>query len=101
MGYNKEKTKESKMKYFLTYLAVISIISAVVCCYDKIAAKRGWRRTPEKTLLGLSVLGGSAAMYIVMQIIRHKTRHNKFMVGLPLIMLLQIAIILVFYFKIL
>ncbi len=89
------------MKYFLIYLLAISIISVIVCCYDKLAAKRGWRRTPEKTLMLLSVLGGAVAMYITMQIIRHKTRHNKFMVGLPLIILLQIAIILLFYFKIL
>jgi uncharacterized membrane protein YsdA (DUF1294 family) len=89
------------MKYFLLYLAVISVVSVLVCCYDKIAAKKCWRRTPEKTLLLLSVLGGSAAMYLTMQIIRHKTRHNKFMVGIPLIILLQIAIIWVVYFKIL
>ena len=89
------------MKYFLLYLAVISVVSVLVCCYDKIAAKKGWCRTPEKTLLLLSVLGGSAAMYLTMQIIRHKTRHNKFMVGIPLIILLQIAIIWVVYFKIL
>ena len=89
------------MKYFLLYLAVISLVSVLVCCYDKIAAKKGWRRTPEKTLLLLAALGGSAAMYLTMQIIRHKTRHNKFMVGIPLIILLQIAIIWVLYFKIL
>ncbi len=38
-------------------------------------------------------------MYAVMRIIRHKTLHNKFMVGIPLIILLQIAIILVVYLK--
>jgi uncharacterized membrane protein YsdA (DUF1294 family) len=43
------------------------------------------------------LLGGSVMMFIVMRIIRHKTRHNKFMLGIPLIILLQIAIILAVY----
>lgn len=74
------------------YLAVISIIAVVVTCYDKIAAtKRPKHRTPEATLLFISVLGGSVAMYITMQVIRHKTKHAKFMIGIPVIMLLQIA----------
>ena len=60
--------------------------------YDKIAAtKRPKHRTPEATLLFISVLGGSVAMYITMQVIRHKTKHAKFMIGIPVIMLLQIA----------
>lgn len=74
------------------YLAVISIIAVVVTCYDKIAAtKRPKHRTPEATLLFISVLGGSVAMYVTMQVIRHKTKHAKFMIGIPVIMLLQIA----------
>ena len=74
------------------YLAVISIIAVVVTCYDKIAAtKCPKHRTPEATLLFISVLGGSVAMYITMQVIRHKTKHAKFMIGIPVIMLLQIA----------
>ena len=76
------------------YLAVISTIAIAVTCYDKIAAtKRPRHRTPEATLLFISVLGGSVAMYITLQVIRHKTKHAKFMIGIPVIMLLQIAAI--------
>ena len=76
------------------YLAVISIIAIIVTCYDKVAAtKRPRHRTPEATLLLISALGGSVAMFITMQIIRHKTKHAKFMIGIPVIMLLQIAAI--------
>ena len=75
------------------YLAVISLVSVVVCIYDKIAAKRNPRhRTRESTLLLLSALGGSVAMFLTMQLIRHKTKHAKFMVGIPVIILLQAAI---------
>ena len=74
------------------YVAVISVIAIVITCYDKIAAtKRPKHRTPEATLLFISALGGSVAMYITMQIIRHKTKHMKFMIGIPVIILIQIA----------
>lgn len=75
------------------YLIAISIISIVVCIYDKIAAKHNPRhRTREATLLLLSALGGSVAMLGTMLIIRHKTKHIKFMLGIPLIMILQAAL---------
>lgn len=77
----------------LGYLAAISLISVIVCIYDKIAAKHNPRhRTRESTLLWLSVLGGSVAMFVTMQLIRHKTKHVKFMLGIPLIIVLQIAL---------
>ena len=78
----------------LIYLAVISVISVIVCIYDKIAAKVAQRhRTREATLLILSALGGSVAMFLTMQIIRHKTKHLKFMMGIPAIIAVQIALI--------
>ncbi len=78
----------------IVYIAVISVISMIVCIYDKCAAKVAKRhRTREAALLGLSALGGSVAMLATMLIIRHKTKHPKFMVGIPLIIVLQAAII--------
>lgn len=80
------------LKIFLGYLAAISLISIIVCIYDKIAAKHNPKhRTRESTLLLLSALGGSVAMLITMLLIRHKTRHAKFMVGIPVIIILQAA----------
>ena len=80
-------------KILLIYLCAISIISIIVCCYDKFAAKHNPRhRTREATLLLLSALGGSVAMLLTMFIIRHKTKHVKFMLGIPIIMIVQIAI---------
>lgn len=79
-------------KIFLGYLAAISLISIVVCIYDKIAAKHNPKhRTREATLLLLSALGGSVAMLLTMFLIRHKTKHMKFMVGIPIIIILQVA----------
>ena len=81
------------------WVGAISLISMLICIYDKIAAKKlPKHRTPEKTLLFLSALGGSLVMYITMQIIHHKTQHKKFMIGIPVIMALQIALIIVYFY---
>ena len=78
------------------YVAVISLIAIVFTCYDKIAAKKLPRhRTPEATLLFISVLGGSVAMFVTMQLIRHKTQHKKFMIGIPVIIALQVIALFV------
>ena len=87
----------------LAYLALISLISIIVCIYDKKISKKNKveLRIPEKTLLILSALGGSVAMFITMLLIRHKTKHVKFMLGIPLIMVVQAAAIFaLFYFRV-
>ena len=85
-------------KILFGYLIAISIISIIVCIYDKIAAKHNPKhRTRESTLLLLSALGGSVAMYVTMQLIRHKTKHVKFMLGIPLIIVVQAAIVIAAY----
>ncbi len=82
------------MKSLLVYLIAISVVSIVICCYDKFAAKHNLQRVSEKALFTVSFVGGAAAMYITMCIIRHKTKHNRFMVGLPVVILVQTAILL-------
>jgi len=57
--------------------------------YDKYAAKRKKTRIPEKTLFLTALFGGSLAMLFTMLVIRHKTGHKRFMVGLPVIALAQ------------
>ena len=92
---------ENIIKYLpWLYLAAISLISVIVTCYDKIAAKKFPKhRTREKTLFLLSALGGSVAMFVTMQMIRHKTKHRSFMIGIPMIMIAQAALIYaIFYF---
>ncbi len=77
--------------FALLYFATVGLLAVVLTVYDKSAAKKGKRRVKERTLLIISVLGGSAAMLLTMLAIRHKTRHMKFMLGTPLILALQIA----------
>ena len=72
------------------YLIVLNLVAIVITAWDKHAAKAGMRRVPEATLLWIAFFGGSAAMLGTMKLIRHKTRKAKFMVGIPLIMVLQV-----------
>ncbi len=75
------------------YVPAISLIAIAVTVWDKHAAKAGIRRVPEATLLWIAFFGGSAAMLGTMHLIRHKTRKTKFMIGIPLIMVLQVLAI--------
>ena len=92
------------LSVLIVYIAIISVISIIVCFYDKKISKlnKVALRTPEKSLLILSALGGSVAMFLTMLLIRHKTKHLKFMVGIPVIMVIQAAMIFaLFYFGLL
>ena len=88
---------------FFAYIVIISLISVIVCIYDKGISKKNKveLRVPEKTLMLLSAIGGSVAMYLTMLLIRHKTKHVKFMLGIPVIIALHAAIIyLLFHYNI-
>ena len=78
----------------LIYFAAVCVGSVLITVLDKIAAKRHAWRIPESTLLLLGALGGAPAMLLTMLLIRHKTRHLKFMLGLPLLILLQCAAVI-------
>jgi len=64
-------------------LAAINIIAFVLCVYDKAAAKSDARRIPEKTLLSVAAAFGSYGMLAGMYLVRHKTKHLKFTVLVP------------------
>lgn len=78
----------------LYYLIAVSVISVLITVYDKLAAKAGLFRIPEATLLFFAAaVGGAAAMYLTMQLIRHKTRKPKFMLSLPFFCAAHFALI--------
>lgn len=76
--------------YLFFIFAVMGLLAAILTVYDKRASKKGKWRIPEKTLLLVAFFGGAITMYAVMQLIRHKTKHKKFMIGLPIMILLHI-----------
>lgn len=77
----------------LCYIIAVSVISVIITVYDKLAAKAGLFRIPEATLLFFAAVGGAAAMYVTMQLIRHKTRKPKFMISLPFFCAVHFALI--------
>ena len=77
----------------LIYFSAISLIASLAAIIDKHKAKKEKWRIPERTLMLLGFFGGALAEYLTMKAIRHKTLHKKFMIGLPLFILIHVAII--------
>ncbi len=74
------------------WLAACNLYAFFLCGFDKRRAKQpGKRRVPEKTLFLWAAVGGSAGLWLGMQVFRHKTRHWYFVWGVPAILLLQAA----------
>jgi uncharacterized membrane protein YsdA (DUF1294 family) len=79
------------MPFIFGYLAAINLVAIIAIIIDKRAARYNLRRISEKSLLFISVLGGSVFMLLTMQLVRHKTKHAKFTIGIPVIIVLQLA----------
>ena len=77
----------------LIYLIAINVVTFFLYGMDKWKAKRSKWRISEATLLGLAVIGGSIGAWLGMKVWHHKTMHKKFKYGLPLILIVQIAIV--------
>ena len=73
--------------YFLT----INALGFLLMLVDKHKARKNRWRIPEATLMGIAALGGSIGSLIGMYTVRHKTKHLKFAIGIPLILILQLA----------
>lgn len=82
--------------HILLYLIIINASAFLLMLMDKQKAKRGAWRIPESTLMWVSILGGSIGSLLGMYLCRHKTRHIKFTLGIPLILAAQIALLLWF-----
>lgn len=81
------------LKIILLYLFAINIVAFFAFGIDKYKAKRDKWRIPESTLLSMAVLGGSIGALAGMKVWRHKTLHDKFRIGIPVIIALQIAVV--------
>lgn len=79
------------LKIILLYLFAINVVAFFAFGIDKLKAKRDKWRIPESTLLSMAVLGGSIGALAGMKVWRHKTLHDKFRIGIPVIIALQIA----------
>ena len=80
------------MKYLFVYLLIVNAAGFALMLADKYKARKNLWRVPEATLMGVAVLGGSIGSLLGMYTVRHKTRHLKFTVGIPVILALQIVL---------
>ena len=81
------------MKYLMIYLAIINALSFLLMLIDKQKARKKRWRIPERTLQGVSAIGGSLGGLLGMYLFRHKTLHKQFSIGIPLMLICQIMIL--------
>lgn len=79
-------------KIIIIYYCIINAAAFVVYGLDKLYAKKHAWRVPEKTLLALAAFGGGGGALLAMLVFRHKTKHVRFVVLVPLFVLLHIAL---------
>lgn len=86
-------------KFIILYFATVNFLGWLLNVLDKSRAKKGKYRVPERRLWLVAVLGGAPAEYITMKTIRHKTKHRSFMIGMPILGVIDLAafIILIVY----
>ena len=78
----------------LLYLIIVNAAAFLLMLADKLKAKRGAWRIPEATLMGIAAIGGSVGALAGMYLFRHKTKHIKFTLGIPVILVGQIALVI-------
>lgn len=90
----------SWINYLIIYLIIINLFGFLLMGIDKKRAIKHQWRIKEKTLFLMAIIGGSVGSIIGMLTFHHKTKHKSFMMGMPLIMIVQILLICYFVFYI-
>ena len=84
---------EISLDWFTAWLIAASLLAVLLTVWDKSRARRRAWRVSESTLWLVAALGGAAVMCLTMAMVGHKTLHRRFMVGLPLLLAAQIAVV--------
>ena len=82
------------IKYLLIYVLVINLLGFFAMGIDKFKAQKGYWRISEATLMTLCLLGGGIGTILGMYVFRHKTKKLKFSVGMPTILIFEIAVVI-------
>ena len=80
-------------QYSLYYLLAVNSLTFLLYGIDKYKAKKGRWRISEATLLTMAAIGGSIGAWAGMRTWHHKTMHKKFKYGIPVIIIMQIALV--------
>jgi len=81
----------------ILYLMILNVITFILFGIDKKRAIKDEWRIPEATLMGLAALGGSVGAFAGMEFFRHKTKHKKFKLGIPALIVIHIGIFREFF----
>lgn len=79
------------------YLLIINAAGFLLMLVDKYKARNNLWRIPEATLMTVAAVGGSLGSLLGMYCFRHKTRHPKFTVGVPCLLIVHVILLLWFY----
>lgn len=82
------------MEILIIYLVIVNAAAFTLMLVDKVKARRGLWRIPEKVLLGVCALGGSLGGLLGMRLFRHKTLHLAFSVGIPVMLVVHLVLII-------
>lgn len=85
------------IKAFCVYLIFINIVAYALYFDDKQRAIKHKWRISEAMLIGIAAIGGSVGALLGMKTFRHKTKHIKFKFGIPIILLIQIIILVLWF----
>ena len=80
------------MQFVFSYLILINVLGLVFMLADKRRAKKNRWRIPEARLMAVALLGGSLGILLGMHLFRHKTKHLKFAIGVPVIFAVQVVL---------
>lgn len=83
----------------IIYLLIINLTAFIMYFSDKTRAIKHRWRIPEATLLFIAALGGSLGAFAAMKVFRHKTKHPKFYITVPLLVIFHIAVIIYVFLK--
>lgn len=88
-----------KAKVIVYYFLFLNLGAFLAFALDKDRSRKNKWRISEKSLLTLTIIGGSIGSLIGMYFFKHKTQKKLFTVGVPVILFLQVVLLVTFYFK--
>ncbi len=91
--------RTSTTAIILSYFILVNLIAILAMAIDKHKARKGAFRIPEAVLFLFSIIGGSIGSLLGMFLFHHKTRKWKFRIGMPAILIIQIAVIVFLVFS--
>jgi uncharacterized membrane protein YsdA (DUF1294 family) len=87
------------LNLLLIYLIFANLLSFLLMGLDKYKARKRLWRIKESTIFLTSVIGGSLGSLLGMFLFHHKTKHTKFIIGMPVILIVHISVMFLFFMR--